>query len=72
MIENDLKELISEIQKQKCENNFIELKSAKTDCPKLFDTLSAFSNQSSGACRTVQRTAHLFIFIQNSDQTACR
>ena len=46
MQENELKELVKEIQAQRCENNYIELKAAKDGCPKLFDTLSSFSNQS--------------------------
>ena len=48
MQENELKELVKEIQAQRCENNYIELKAAKDGCPKLFDTLSSFSNQSGG------------------------
>ncbi len=48
MLENELLELIEKIQNQKCESNYIELKSAKEGCPKLFDTLSSFSNQQNG------------------------
>ena len=48
MLENDLKELVIEIQKQKCENNYLELKAAKDGCPKLYDTFSSFSNQDGG------------------------
>lgn len=48
MLESELKELVLKVQKQKCESNFIELKSAKKGCPKLFDTFSSFSNQAGG------------------------
>ena len=48
MLESELKELVFKVQKQKCESNFIELKSAKKGCPKLFDTFSSFSNQAGG------------------------
>lgn len=48
MLEKELKELVAEILKQKCENNYLEVKAAKEGCPKIIDTLSAFSNQSGG------------------------
>ena len=48
MIRSEILELVNLIQKTKCESNTIEIKSAKVDCPKLFDTLSSFSNQSGG------------------------
>ncbi|MCH5186131.1 MAG: putative DNA binding domain-containing protein [Oscillospiraceae bacterium] len=48
MLESELKTLIENVQKQKCESNYIELKSAKEGCPKLFDTFSSFSNQPGG------------------------
>ena len=48
MIRSEILELVNFIQKTKCESNTIEIKSAKVDCPKLFDTLSSFSNQSGG------------------------
>lgn len=42
-------EKLNEIQKMKCETKNLELKSAKQGCPKkLYDTLSAFSNQDEG------------------------
>ena len=45
----ELKQLISKIQSQKTESQTIELKSAEHGCPtKLYDTLSAFSNQDEG------------------------
>ncbi|MGN1087300.1 MAG: ATP-binding protein [Porcipelethomonas sp.] len=48
MLEIELIELAEKIRKQKCESNNIELKSAGKGCPKLFDTLSSFSNQYGG------------------------
>ena len=42
MLEAELIELVNKIQKQKCESNYIELKSAGKGCPRLFDTLSSF------------------------------
>ena len=49
MIENELFDLISQVQSQKCEAQTTEVKSAHMGCPeKLYDTISAFSNQSSG------------------------
>ena len=48
MLEHELKELVRTIQTQKCESNYIELKAAAEGCPKIMDTLSAFSNQSGG------------------------
>ncbi len=48
MLKEDLIELINEIIKQKCEDQRIELKSAVNGCPKIYDTLSSFSNQSDG------------------------
>jgi ATP-dependent DNA helicase RecG len=42
-------EKLNEIQKIKCESQFLELKSAGMGCPKrLYDTLSSFSNQDEG------------------------
>lgn len=49
MLTEELLELANKICKQKAEEQTIELKSAKTGCPKrLYDTLSSFSNQDSG------------------------
>lgn len=39
---------MNNIIENKCESNYIEIKSAAKGCPKLFDTLSAFSNQPGG------------------------
>ena len=49
MIELELVELIHKIQSVKSESQVIELKAAHKGCPqKLYDTLSAFSNQDTG------------------------
>lgn len=48
MLESELIELVEKIREQKCESNNIELKSASKGCPRLFDTLSSFSNQYGG------------------------
>lgn len=64
MIENELKELVYQIQEQKCESNYIELKSARNGCPKLFDTLSSFSNQSGGG-------KIIFGIDENDDYSIC-
>ncbi len=49
LLVEELLELANKICKQKTEEQTIELKSAKTGCPKrLYDTLSSFSNQDSG------------------------
>ena len=64
MLENELFELIKVIQQQKCENNYIELKSAQKGCPKLFDTLSSFSNQQGGG-------KIIFGIDENADYTIC-
>lgn len=49
MVEAELKALLTQIQSRHCEGQTIEVKSAHRGCPeKLYDTLSAFSNQDSG------------------------
>lgn len=48
MLQSELKELVEFAQKTKSESNSLEIKAAKIDCPKVFDTLSSFSNQSGG------------------------
>lgn len=49
MIETDLAELIGKVRTMKAESQTIELKAAHQGCPKkLYDTLSAFSNQDMG------------------------
>ena len=49
MVDNELYELIEKIQHLQAESQEIEVKSAHNGCPKkLYDTLSAFSNQDNG------------------------
>ena len=48
MLESELIKLIEDIQLKKTESNYIEIKSARNGCPKIFDTLSSFSNQQNG------------------------
>lgn len=49
MVEKELKDLISQIQTRGCEQQTTEVKCAHGGCPeKLYDTISAFSNQDSG------------------------
>ena len=49
MVETELKQLLTQIQDRQCEEQTIEVKSARGGCPeKLYDTLSSFSNQDSG------------------------
>ena len=49
MVEKELKNLIQSIQQRGCEEQTTEVKAAHGGCPeKLYDTISAFSNQNSG------------------------
>ena len=49
MIEKELYSLLETIQRRGCEGQTMEVKSAHKGCPeKLYDTLSAFSNQDEG------------------------
>lgn len=49
MVEKELQDLIEQIQARGCEEQTTEVKSAHGGCPeKLYDTISAFSNQNSG------------------------
>lgn len=48
MLSKDLVELIMQICKNGSEDNRIEIKKAADGCPKIYDTLSSFSNQSGG------------------------
>ena len=49
MVEKELHDLILQIQTRGCEEQTTEVKSAHRGCPeKLYDTISAFSNQNSG------------------------
>ena len=48
MLSEELLELVKRIQTQKCEGQTIEVKAAQGGCPKLYETLSSFSNQNMG------------------------
>lgn len=48
MLSKELIELIQQIQISGSEDNRIEIKKALGGCPKIYDTLSSFSNQSGG------------------------
>lgn len=49
MLSAELKALIQKIQQRQCEEKTVEVKSARQGCPeKLYDTFSAFANQSDG------------------------
>ena len=48
MLSDELRNLALEAAKQKSETNHLEIKSARQGCPKIYDTLSSFSNQSGG------------------------
>ena len=48
MTEDELKKLVKKVLIEKCESNSLEIKEAQKGMPKLFDTLSSFSNQSGG------------------------
>lgn len=48
MLEFELVELVNKIMQTRCESNNLAIKAARDGCPKLFDTLSSFSNQYGG------------------------
>ena len=48
MLPEELIRLIKDIKSTASEDNRIELKKAEGGCPKLYDTLSSFSNQHGG------------------------
>lgn len=49
MLEAELRELVERTRKWQAEDQYIEVKAARNGCPKrLYDTLSAFSNQDRG------------------------
>ena len=48
MLLQELVELVKFIKESKSESNQIEIKSAYEGCPKIYDTLSSFSNQTGG------------------------
>lgn len=64
MLEIELVKLIEDIQLKKAESNYIEVKSAWNGCPKIFDTLSSFSNQQNGG--TI-----IFGIDENDDYNVC-
>ncbi len=64
MLESELIKLIEDIQLNKTESNYIEVKSARNGCPKIFDTLSSFSNQQNGG--TI-----IFGVDENDDYNVC-
>lgn len=64
MLEIELIKLIEDIQLKKTESNYIEVKSARNGCPKIFDTLSSFSNQQNGG--TI-----IFGVDENEDYDVC-
>ena len=49
MLEEEFRNLIEKIQRQKCEEQALEVKAANKGCPeRLYDTFSAFANQNEG------------------------
>lgn len=48
MLPEELVALVKKVQRSQAEGPGLEVKTAHEDCPKLYDTLSSFSNQSSG------------------------
>ena len=64
MLESELIKLIEDIQLKKTESNYIEVKSARNGCPKIFDTLSSFYNQQNGG--TI-----IFGVDENDDYNVC-
>ena len=48
MLSDELVHLITSIRNQKHEGQTIEVKAAQNGCPKLYETLSSFSNQNTG------------------------
>lgn len=49
MVEEELIALIERIRRRGCEGQTMEVKAARHGCPeKLYDTISAFSNQDDG------------------------
>ena len=48
ILEVELVELVNKITRTKSESNYLEIKAGREGCPKLFDTLSSFSNQNGG------------------------
>ena len=64
MLDKELIKLIHDTQAVKCESNAVEVKAARNGCPKVRDTLSAFSNQSGGG-------VIIFGVDENEDYSVC-
>lgn len=63
MLEVEVVDLVNAVLEKKCEDNYLEIKSAYKGAPKIFDTLSSFSNQNDGG---------IIIFgIDESDYSVC-
>ncbi|MBQ9115282.1 MAG: putative DNA binding domain-containing protein [Clostridia bacterium] len=48
MLKEELFDLVNQIRAEHCEGQSIELKSANGGCPRIYETLSSFSNQNNG------------------------
>lgn len=48
MLPEELVALVKKVQRSQAEGPGLEVKTAHEDCPKLYDTLSSFSNQAGG------------------------
>ena len=48
MLSEELMELVKRIQSRRYEEQTIEVKAAQGGCPRLYETLSSFSNQNTG------------------------
>lgn len=64
MLDKELIKLIHDTQAVKSESNAVEVKAARNGCPKVRDTLSAFSNQSGGG-------VIIFGVDENEDYSVC-
>ena len=64
MLDKELIKLIHDTQAVKSESNTVEVKAARNGCPKVRDTLSAFSNQSGGGII-------IFGVDENEDYSVC-
>ncbi len=63
MLDKELIKLIHDTQAVKSESSTVEVKAARNGCPKVRDTLSAFSNQSGGVI--------IFGVDENDDYSVC-
>ncbi|MBQ8178640.1 MAG: putative DNA binding domain-containing protein [Clostridia bacterium] len=48
MLKEELFDLVNQIRTERCEGQRVELKSANGGCPRIYETLSSFSNQNDG------------------------